>query len=106
MRIVDAFNRDAEKFIFLISTTAGGTGLNLTSANRVVVFDPHWSVTKLFNSWYTFPLTPLHVDPAHDLQAMDRAYRYGQVRDVYVYRLLGAGALEGESESLFDSCGS
>jgi hypothetical protein len=33
---------------------------------------------------------------------MDRAYRYGQVRDVYVYRLLGAGALEGESESLSD----
>lgn len=36
------------------------------------------------------------LDPAHDLQAMDRAYRYGQVRDVYVYRLLGAGALEGK----------
>ncbi len=33
-------------------------------------------------------------DPAHDLQAMDRAYRFGQTRDVYVYRLLGAGSIE------------
>jgi SNF2 family DNA or RNA helicase len=33
-------------------------------------------------------------DPAHDLQAMDRAYRFGQTRDVAVYRLLGAGSLE------------
>lgn len=34
------------------------------------------------------------VDPAHDLQAMDRAYRFGQTRDVHVYRLLGCGSLE------------
>lgn len=33
-------------------------------------------------------------DPAHDLQAMDRAYRFGQTRDVFVFRLLGAGSLE------------
>ena len=33
-------------------------------------------------------------DPAHDLQAMDRAYRFGQTRDVAVYRLLGAGSIE------------
>ena len=33
-------------------------------------------------------------DPAHDLQAMDRAYRFGQTRDVFVYRLLGAGSIE------------
>lgn len=38
--------------------------------------------------------THLPSDPAHDLQAMDRAYRYGQTRDVYVYRLIGAGSLE------------
>lgn len=74
-QLVNQFNRDASIFVFLISTTAGGTGLNLTSANRVVVFDPHWN-------------------PSHDLQAMDRAYRFGQSRDVYVYRLIGAGSLE------------
>ncbi|KAJ1586232.1 hypothetical protein NDA14_000907 [Ustilago hordei] len=74
-QLVNQFNRDSSIFVFVISTTAGGTGLNLTSANRVVVFDPHWN-------------------PSHDLQAMDRAYRFGQARDVYVYRLIGAGSLE------------
>lgn len=73
--LVDQFNRDPSMFCFLISTTAGGAGLNLTGANRVVVFDPHWN-------------------PAHDLQAMDRAYRFGQTRDVDVYRLIGQGSLE------------
>ncbi|KZO97555.1 hypothetical protein CALVIDRAFT_72920 [Calocera viscosa TUFC12733] len=72
---VDRFNTDPTVFIFLISTLAGGTGLNLTAANKVVIFDPNWN-------------------PAHDLQAMDRAYRIGQNRDVTVYRLLGAGSLE------------
>ncbi|KAI0045188.1 hypothetical protein FA95DRAFT_1583483 [Auriscalpium vulgare] len=71
MSIIDKFQDNADVFIFLISTLAGGTGLNLTAANKVVVFDP-----------------------AHDLQAMDRAYRFGQTRDVSVYRLLGAGSIE------------
>ncbi|KDQ17914.1 hypothetical protein BOTBODRAFT_185328 [Botryobasidium botryosum FD-172 SS1] len=75
MRVVDEFNHDPSIFVFLISTMTGGTGLNLTAANKVVVFDPNWN-------------------PAHDLQAMDRAYRYGQTRDVSVYRLLAAGSLE------------
>ncbi|KZT24961.1 hypothetical protein NEOLEDRAFT_1178730 [Neolentinus lepideus HHB14362 ss-1] len=75
MPAVDRFNNNPSINIFLISTTAGGTGLNLTSANKVVIFDPNWN-------------------PAHDLQAMDRAYRFGQTRDVSVYRLLGAGSIE------------
>ncbi|KAI9454269.1 P-loop containing nucleoside triphosphate hydrolase protein [Russula earlei] len=75
MPLIDRFQHEAEIFIFLISTLAGGTGLNLTAANRVVIFDPNWN-------------------PAHDLQAMDRAYRFGQTRDVFVYRLLGAGSIE------------
>ncbi|THG99115.1 hypothetical protein EW026_g3177 [Hermanssonia centrifuga] len=75
MPIIDEFHEDPDKFVFLISTLAGGTGLNLTGANKVVIFDPNWN-------------------PAHDLQAMDRAYRYGQTRDVEVFRLLGAGSLE------------
>ncbi|KLO16592.1 hypothetical protein SCHPADRAFT_919848 [Schizopora paradoxa] len=72
---IDQFNNEPDMFIFLISTLAGGTGLNLTSANKVVIFDPNWN-------------------PAHDLQAMDRAYRFGQRRNVHVYRLLGAGSIE------------
>ncbi|CAE6453750.1 unnamed protein product [Rhizoctonia solani] len=75
MLSLDKFNHDPDAFVFLISTLVGGTGLNMTSANKVVIFDPNWN-------------------PAHDLQAMDRAYRFGQKRDVNVYRLLGAGALE------------
>ncbi|KAH7924359.1 hypothetical protein BV22DRAFT_517474 [Leucogyrophana mollusca] len=75
MAMIDRFHQDPDIFIFLISTLAGGTGLNLTGANKVVIFDPNWN-------------------PAHDLQAMDRAYRFGQTRDVFVYRLLGAGSIE------------
>ncbi|KIJ61227.1 hypothetical protein HYDPIDRAFT_97032 [Hydnomerulius pinastri MD-312] len=75
MPMIDRFHQDPDIFIFLISTLAGGTGLNLTGANKVVIFDPNWN-------------------PAHDLQAMDRAYRFGQTRDVHVYRLLGAGSIE------------
>ncbi|KAH7909981.1 RAD26-like SNF2 family DNA-dependent ATPase [Hygrophoropsis aurantiaca] len=75
MPVIDKFHQDPDVFIFLISTLAGGTGLNLTGANKVVIFDPNWN-------------------PAHDLQAMDRAYRFGQTRDVFVYRLLGAGSIE------------
>ncbi|KAF5381928.1 hypothetical protein D9757_007567 [Collybiopsis confluens] len=75
MGLIDQFHEDPDIFVFLISTMAGGTGLNLVGANKVVIFDPHWN-------------------PAHDLQAMDRAYRIGQTRPVTIYRLLGAGALE------------
>ncbi|KAK4113613.1 hypothetical protein N656DRAFT_778414 [Canariomyces notabilis] len=74
-RVVDDFNADPSQFVFLISTKAGGVGLNITSANKVVIFDPHWN-------------------PSYDLQAQDRAYRIGQVRDVDVFRLVSAGTIE------------
>ncbi|KAL8913245.1 MAG: hypothetical protein Q9171_001892 [Xanthocarpia ochracea] len=74
-KTVDDFNSDPAEFVFLISTRAGGVGLNITSANKVVVVDPNWN-------------------PAHDLQAQDRAYRIGQVRDVEVFRLVSAGTIE------------
>ncbi|KAF1935324.1 hypothetical protein EJ02DRAFT_439319 [Clathrospora elynae] len=69
------FNADPNQFVFLISTKAGGVGLNITSANKVVVMDPHWN-------------------PAYDLQAQDRAYRIGQTRDVEVFRLVSSGTIE------------
>ncbi|OGM43093.1 DNA excision repair protein (Rad26L) [Aspergillus bombycis] len=72
---VDEFNSDSRQFVFLISTRAGGVGLNITSANKVVVVDPNWN-------------------PSYDLQAQDRAYRIGQVRDVEVFRLISAGTIE------------
>jgi DNA excision repair protein ERCC-6-like 2 len=61
--------------VFLISTRAGNLGVNLVSANRVVIFDPSWN-------------------PAQDLQAQDRSFRYGQKRHVTVFRFLAAGSLE------------
>lgn len=74
-KVVDDFNSDPKQFVFLISTRAGGVGLNITSANKVVVVDPNWN-------------------PSHDLQAQDRAYRIGQQRDVEVFRLISAGTIE------------
>ncbi|KAJ6371704.1 hypothetical protein OIU77_002092 [Salix suchowensis] len=73
--LVDDFNSSPSKQVFLISTRAGGLGLNLVSANRVVIFDPNWN-------------------PAQDLQAQDRSFRYGQKRHVVVFRLLAAGSFE------------
>ncbi|KAK3676694.1 hypothetical protein LTR78_003470 [Recurvomyces mirabilis] len=72
---VDTFNSDPGQFVFLISTKAGGIGLNITSANKVVVVDPNWN-------------------PSYDLQAQDRAYRIGQTRDVEVFRLVSKGTVE------------
>ncbi|KAH8685756.1 DNA excision repair protein-like protein [Tricladium varicosporioides] len=74
-KTVDDFNTDPHQFVFLISTKAGGVGLNITSANKVVIFDPNWN-------------------PSYDLQAQDRAYRIGQLRDVEVFRLVSAGTVE------------
>ncbi|QUC15879.1 uncharacterized protein UV8b_00120 [Ustilaginoidea virens] len=73
--VVDTFNSDPTQFVFLISTKAGGVGLNITSANKVVIVDPHWN-------------------PSYDLQAQDRAYRFGQTRDVDVFRLVSVGTVE------------
>jgi len=61
--------------VFLISTLAGGIGINLVAANRVVLYDSHWN-------------------PAIDEQALYRCYRYGQEKDVFVYRLLTEGTME------------
>ncbi|KAJ4299518.1 hypothetical protein N0V90_004763 [Kalmusia sp. IMI 367209] len=74
-KAVADFNSDPNQFVFLISTKAGGVGLNITSANKVVVVDPNWN-------------------PAYDLQAQDRAYRIGQTRDVEVFRLISSGTIE------------
>ncbi|XP_037071357.1 DNA excision repair protein ERCC-6-like 2 [Pollicipes pollicipes] len=74
-RLCAEFSRRPQWAVALVSTRAGGQGLNITGATAVVVFDPSWN-------------------PAHDLQAQDRAYRLGQARDVSVFRLVSAGTIE------------
>ena len=72
--LVDAFQRGEGDF-FLISLKAGGTGLNLTAANYVILLDPWWN-------------------PAVESQAADRAHRIGQKNPVTVYRLIAADTVE------------
>jgi hypothetical protein len=74
-RRVERFNRDESIDAFLLTTRAGGVGLNLTGASRVVILDPDWA-------------------PALDNQAVDRAYRLGQKHNVVVYRFITAGTVE------------
>ncbi len=73
--IVADWQSNEELFIFLLSTRAGGVGLNLTAADTVIFFDSDWN-------------------PTQDLQAMDRAHRLGQERPVTVYRLISPGTIE------------
>ncbi|KAH3682635.1 hypothetical protein WICPIJ_006394 [Wickerhamomyces pijperi] len=73
---IDEYNKpDSSKFIFLLTTRAGGLGINLTSADIVVLYDSDWN-------------------PQADLQAMDRAHRIGQKKQVHVFRFVTENAIE------------
>ncbi|KAF2716945.1 SNF2 family DNA-dependent ATPase domain-containing protein [Polychaeton citri CBS 116435] len=72
---VAAFQSSPDIFVFLLSTRAGGLGINLTSADTVIFYDSDWN-------------------PTIDSQAMDRAHRLGQTRQVTVYRLITQGTIE------------
>lgn len=75
---LDHFNADgSEDFCFLLSTRAGGLGINLASADTVVIFDSDWN-------------------PQNDLQAQARAHRIGQKKQVNIYRLVTKGSVEEE----------
>lgn len=75
LRLVNEFNESENTRVFLISLKAGGTGLNLTSANLVIHFDPWWN-------------------PAVEDQATDRAHRIGQKNIVEVIKLVAKGTIE------------
>ena len=73
--IVDAFMNDPEPSVFLLSLKAAGTGLNLTRASYVFIFDPWWN-------------------PAAENQAIDRSHRIGQENPVIIYRLIASQSVE------------
>uniref|UniRef100_A0A2K5JRV0 DNA excision repair protein ERCC-6 n=1 Tax=Colobus angolensis palliatus TaxID=336983 RepID=A0A2K5JRV0_COLAP len=73
--LITRYNEDTSIFVFLLTTRVGGLGVNLTGANRVVIYDPDWN-------------------PSTDTQARERAWRIGQKKQVTVYRLLTAGTIE------------
>ncbi|XP_010130977.1 PREDICTED: DNA excision repair protein ERCC-6-like [Buceros rhinoceros silvestris] len=73
--LVTRYNEDKSIFIFLLTTRVGGIGVNLTGADRVIIYDPDWN-------------------PSTDTQARERAWRIGQKKQVTVYRLLTAGTIE------------
>ncbi|KAL6062519.1 putative DNA helicase ino80, variant 2 [Balamuthia mandrillaris] len=73
--LVEDFQTNPDIFVFLLSTRAGGLGINLTSADTVIFYDSDWN-------------------PTNDAQAMDRAHRIGQTEEVTVYRLITKGTIE------------
>jgi len=73
--LVDEFNNRPDLHVFLLTTKVGGLGVNLTGANRVIIYDPDWN-------------------PSTDIQARERSWRLGQKREVEIYRLMSAGTIE------------
>jgi hypothetical protein len=74
-QVVNAFQNDPSPGVFLLSLRAAGTGLNLTTASYVVLYDPWWN-------------------PAVEAQAIDRSHRIGQTQTVNAYRLISPGTVE------------
>jgi len=74
-QVVSAFQSDTQPGVFLLSLRAAGTGLNLTNASYVVLYDPWWN-------------------PAVEAQAIDRSHRIGQTQTVNAYRLIAPGTVE------------
>ncbi|VDK41709.1 unnamed protein product [Anisakis simplex] len=76
LNLVNDFNNSSDNSqVFLLSTKAGGVGLNLIGASRLILFDSDWN-------------------PAHDVQAMARIWRDGQKRPCFIYRLVTTGTID------------
>jgi DNA excision repair protein ERCC-6 len=75
VELIDAFNNSHHHYLFLLTTRVGGLGINLTAANKVIIFDPDWN-------------------PMIDVQATDRALRIGQKREVMIYRFVVEDSIE------------
>jgi len=82
--VVETFQDDPNIPVFLISLKAGGLGLNLTAAGYVFLLDPWWN-------------------PAVEAQAIDRAHRVGQTKNVFAYRMIAQGTIEEKIAELQES---
>ena len=82
--LLDQFHADESVTAFMLSTKAGGAGINLACANKVIVFDPSFN-------------------PQDDVQAENRAHRVGQTREVEVVRLIARGTVEEQIHALGES---
>jgi non-specific serine/threonine protein kinase len=80
-QLIDRFNNEPSVKLFLLSLKAGGLGLNLTAADTVVLYDPWWN-------------------PAVESQAVDRAHRIGQKKQVHVYYLITSDSIEAKMREL------
>lgn len=76
-KAIDRFNTEKDSFAFLLSTRAGGVGINLTAADICIIFDSDWN-------------------PQNDVQAQARCHRIGQTKDVRIYRLITSRTFEQE----------
>ena len=81
--MIKKFSTEKSPWIFILSLKAGGTGLNLVSANHVIHYDLWWN-------------------PAVEDQASDRAYRIGQKNNVFVHRLLTIGTIEEKIDKMIE----
>jgi len=82
-QVIEEFQENPEKKIFLISLKAGGVGLNLTAADYIFITDPWWN-------------------PAAEMQAISRAHRIGQDKKVFVYRFISENSIEEKIQKLQD----
>lgn len=93
-RLLEVFNApDSPYFVFLLSTRAGGLGLNLQTADTVIIFDSDWYVIR-HGSSSCIDLYTLNRNPHQDLQAQDRAHRIGQTKEVHIFRLITENSIE------------
>jgi len=76
-KAIDRFETEPDSFLFLLSTRAGGVGINLTAADICIIFDSDWN-------------------PQNDVQAQARCHRIGQTKDVMIYRLITSRSFEQE----------
>ncbi|CED82075.1 dna repair snf2 family [Phaffia rhodozyma] len=86
-KLVDKFNDpNGGQFVFLLSSKAGGCGINLIGANRLILFDPDWVSHSTLHTFGD--------NPAADQQALARVWRDGQTKECFVYRFITTGTIE------------